>query len=233
MAHCPWMWAALRVSGREFMIEETQKLALGQHGRFTIASTGGQTYNCLLGLMFLWFSFDFESDLDPRKTHLWFLPLPAVTPITMPWNYVRSLGILWSIWLLNSVGSLQGKWGQKDRPKIVIVLSVLSDTLEEFSKGFFSFYLFWDGLLRYLVIFLPFIVCYVVFIIKTGTLTVTYTMENDYSTISPFPWLPLWFSSILRYLAKEKTWLKKTTYGSTEIRWEMQNITTCELGISP
>lgn len=89
--------------------------------------------------MLLWFSSGFESDRDRAKKqrHTYgFCLSPVVTPLTVPGNYVSPFGILWNVWLLNSMDSLEGKWDQKDKPKIVIVLSVLRDTLKEFSKNF-------------------------------------------------------------------------------------------------
>lgn len=217
------------MSGRELRIEEIQKLALRQCGRLMVLPLSlqeGQTYNCLLGLMLLWFSSGFESDLDSTKKqrHTYgFCLSPVVTPLTVPGNYVRPFGILWNIWLLNSVDSLEGKWGQKDMPKIVIVLSVLRDTVREFSEDFFWLYIFWDGLLGHLVISLPFILCYMVFIIKTEAHSSLYN-GTCYSTIFPFPWLALWLSSIRRCLAKVKVSLKKkTTCGSTRNSWDVQN----------
>lgn len=129
-----------------------------------------QTFNHLLGFMLLWFFSAFESDLDLIKCTYDFCLSPAAAPLTAPGNYVTSSSILWSIWLLNSVNSLEGKWGQKGRPKTVIVLLVLRDTLGEVSKHFVSFKIFWNGLLRHLVISLPVILRYMLFIIKTESI---------------------------------------------------------------
>ena len=89
--------------------------------------------------MLLWLSSGFESNLDSIKMHLKFLPSPSSNSNHFLVNYIRPFAILWSIWLLNSIDSLEGKWDQKGRPKIVIVASVLGDTLGKFSSGFFHF----------------------------------------------------------------------------------------------
>lgn len=143
--------------------------------------------------MLLWLSSGFESNLDSTKMHLKFLPSLSSNSNHFLVNYVRPFAILRSIWLLNSIDSLEGKWYQKGRPKIAIVLSVLRDTLGKFSSGFFKILHF----LRSLAISLPFILCYVMSIIKTETLRTTYTMENDYSaTFFFFPTYTVVFSHV-------------------------------------
>lgn len=153
---------------------------------------------------------------------------PEVTPITVPGNDVRPSGILWSIWLLNSVDLLEGKWGQKGRPKTVIVLLVLRDTLGEVSKSFFSFYIFSNGLLRHLVICLPVILCYVVFMIKTEDLITTYTMRNQCFLFPDLYGSFVFFHS--KISGKVKTWLKEITCGSIQMRWEMPTTTQVNWG---
>lgn len=90
---CPWMCAALRVSERKFIIEEIQKLALRWCGSLIVLPLfleEGQTYNCLLGFMLLWFSSGFESDFDSTKMHLCFLPPPSSNSNNCGWELCQT-----------------------------------------------------------------------------------------------------------------------------------------------
>lgn len=86
------MCAALKVSEVEFLINKIQRLALkcGSLIVLPLSLQEGQTYSCLLGLVLLWLSSGFESDLDATKTHLWFLSLPRSNSNNRPWELCQT-----------------------------------------------------------------------------------------------------------------------------------------------
>ena len=182
--------------------------------------------------MLVWLSSGFESNLDSTKMHLKFLPSPSSNSNHFLVNYVRPFAILRSIWLLNSVDSLEGKWDQKGRPKIVIVPSVLRDTLGKFLSGFFHF-TFSEILGNFSSI--HFMLC-----------GVYYKNRESHNNLHHGKWLFSYFFlfpdlhcgflpcekvDFLSLLAKVKTWVIKVTCVSIQIGWEIQNTPTpCELG---